>query len=486
MKTMGKEANLNTIHGTSSLMHEGAISARSDVIDFAKSGMGGITGGTAPAVETESRVNAQLDWKTYNLDSPHPVNGFDGYPELPYDILAYDRPVREDGEIMTQDEMIEAYQRDEQWMAQHVADRQKPGKHIIFAHHTVSTNLEPVIQREAGTRDDTRIVARFHSPLLATTLLTDPESYNTMYPGKYGEELWEAQAETLQDMDLVVFSTETERKKSVEAVRQFGLMTGEDAENRFVTLPIPLNLSQFEPDTNGSKRREHVANINMHLQRAHQNGVTHLPRTAVGEDEQLFGYIGRFDHEKGIWDFIDAYAEFLHDARFGSIKPPTFVAFGGLANKPGIIDRHQLTLEKIRSLPPELQHYILLPLTPAPHHEVVHGFGMQVYPSFSETFNISEKQARAAGNLVAVSDIIAHRDTNGPDTALMFDPRQSRHYEQIFRAAMFPQEFEDVRRMGQVHAHRTFRDTEVCEQLVGILNEKFEDFMAKPRHNGYY
>ena len=474
------------MNGTSSLMHEGAISAKSDVIDFAKSGMGGITGGTAPAVETEASVNAQLPWKTYNLDSPHPVNGFAEYPELPYDILAYDRPIRKDGEFMTQDEMIEAYQQDDQWMKQHIADRQKPGKHIVFAHHTVSTNLEPVIQREAGTRDDTRIVARFHSPLLATTLLTDPESYNKMYPGKYGDELWEAQAETLQDMDLVVFSTETERKKSVEAVQQYGLLTEEDAKHRFVTLPIPLNLSQFEPDTNGLQRQAHIANINRHLQRAHQNGITHLPRTIIGEDEQIFGYIGRFDHEKGIWDFLDAYAEFLQDARFGTIKPPTFVAFGGLANKPGIMDRHQLTLEKIRSLPPELQQHILLPLTPAPHHEIVYGFGMQVYPSVSETFNISEKQARAAGNLVAVSDIIAHRDTNAPGTALMFDPRQSNHYEQIFRAAMFPHEFEDVRRAGQAHAHQTFRDTEVCEQLVGILNDKFADFMEPSRHNGYY
>lgn len=486
MKTMGKEANLHTINGTSSLLHEGAISARSDVIDFAKSGMGGITGGTAPAVETEARVNAQLDWKTYTLDSPHPVNGFTDYPELPYDVLAYDRPVREDGEIMTQDEMIEAYQRDEQWMNQHIADRQRPGKHIIFAHHTVSTNLEPVIQREAETRDNTRIVARFHSPLLATTLLTDPDSYNAMYPGKYGEELWEAQASTLQDMDLVVFSTKTEKEKSIEAVKTYGLMTEEDAIHRFVTLPIPLNLSQFEPDQTGMQRRSHIANINMHLQRAHQNGVTHLPRTAVGEDEQLFGYIGRFDHEKGIWDFLDAYAEFLRDARFGTLKPPTFVAFGGLANKPGIMERHQSTLEKIKSLPLALQQHILLPLTPAPHHEVVHGFGMQVYPSFSETFNISEKQARAAGNLVAVSNITAHHDTNAPGTAIMFDPRQSHQYEQIFRAAMFPQEFEDVRRTGQAHAHRTFRDTEVCEQLVGILNDKFSDFMTPPRHNGYY
>lgn len=473
MKSMNKEQ----INLTSALPHESAAAADTTVVSPQESGFGAVVGGTAIAVQVEAEANTPLGVVT--LDSPHPLRDFSRYPPGNIRRLAYNTPTYENGKPMTQTDMIAAYSRDSRWMEEHVKDRSRPGKHVIFTHHTVGTTMEPRIQAELnGAGGNSLIVARYHSPLLAESRMFDPEFYAEAYGNEYGQELWDLQRESLQHMGLVVFSTDTQRRQSIEAVAKFGLLPQDVAEERFATLPIPLNFKDFSPDTDGTKRQVHIENVNQLLQTVPQTDLNHIPQELLSPDDHIFGYVGRFDHEKGIWPLIDAYADFLtaHKHVEGA-KLGKLLAIGGLTNKPGILERHAQTLEKIKALPPHLQKYIVMPLVPAAHQDVIHAFNFQVYNSLAETFDISEKQARAAEKAVFITDIPAHMDTNIPGrTAYTYRFGDPRAYQTIFEAAMNPQMLAEIARQGHMHAMESFSDLVVCEQMMDVLKGKYPAF----------
>lgn len=468
---------------TSFLPHEPAEAADTHYFDPKRTGFGTVVGGSATAVLTEVAALSRLQHPAL-LDSPHPIRGSSQYPLTTYRIFGYDLPISQNGEPLTQDKLVEAYMQDEEWLERHIRSRMAQGKEIVFAHHTVGTSLEPMIQSASGTRGDTLVVSRYHSRILPLDQMLDPPYFDRAYPaGAYRDELWRLQQNSLQESDFVLFPTQTERRKSIDAVSRAGILEETAAIAKFLVSPIPLKLDEFTPDPTGNKRKKAVETINQILQTTPQTDLNHIPDVVLDSDDCIFGYVGRFDFEKGIWELIDEYIDFLNDHR-GQNNLPYLLAIGGLTNKPGILERHISTMEKINALPARLQKQIIMPLIPVAHQEVVHAYNLQIYNSAAEAFNISEKQARAAGIPVALTDLPAHQDTNTDLTAIQYSFGDSARIQQIFTQLHEGERFEELARAGRAHAISTFGDVQVCSNLIHTLQEKRPDFFKKDQYEG--
>lgn len=463
------------IKTTSFLPHESALAANTAIYPPNKTGFGTIVGGTAPAVLTEVTAFAKLHKSPLaaTLDSPFPIPRKHSFPLVPFAYLGYDQPRTPEGVPLTQADMIAAYRDDSRWMRQHIRNR---GYHpnIIFAHHTAGMVLEPFIQEAAhNSRDGVLIVARPHSPLLARDRHFNPDFYKLAYSGSYGDRLWKFQEEALKAAHAVLFPTNTELEQSIEAVVGAGILTQDTADRKFLQVPIPIDLIAFSPDTDGTKRVQAIDRVNQLLGQTPKTTLNHIPDVALTPSDKIIGYVGRFDFEKGVWGLIEEYIQFLQENRTQN-NLPYLLLIGGLTNKPGVLQKHQETLDKIRMLPPQLQRQILMPGVACPHQEVVHAYDMEIFNSLVETFNIGDKQARAASIPVALTQIPAHIDTNCPDTAVFYQtPSQLR---QIFFDVMRGATYSEVARTGMQHARSSFQAEAVCANLFQMLEEKFPDF----------
>lgn len=444
--------------------------------------MGDIGGGTIFSVWQEAMVfHRYLAGAVITMDTPDPVDNFTPRRRFPFETLSYPLPRQSDGANMQWWEMREAYRHDKRWMKEHVRQRMRPGKHIVFAHHNVGVGLETDLSaRIAPPQEKNRIVVmRYHSQLLIVTKTRTPEYFRKTYGSfdprspayrKTTDYLHAMQREALCLGDLHVFATEEERKASITAIDAEGCITMEEAQRKFVTIPPFINSGRFSrADSQQTVRRVQMKQFN-----ALFPSEKRLP-----EDRRYIGYVGRLDWEKNVWSLIESYGHYRRHYPDRAVELPDLLIIGGPTNKPGVGKRHAEMLQFVADLPRQISKHIHIAGFPYPHEQVVHLFDMEIYPSLEESFNISEKQARAAGKLVALSDLaIGHVGTNTPDTALFFTPADDwRSFIPVFDAARHIYQYRSIIDKGYSQAHQRFSNASIFRKMMEILDERFPGFI---------
>lgn len=469
---------------TSFLPHESAKAADPSFsgLSFAEASVGDVGGGTIFSVWQEAMVfHRYLAGALVTLDTPDPVGQFHSRKKFPFQTLDYQIPRQPDGSPMQWWEMREAYQSDQRWMKEHLESRMRPGKHIVFAHHNVGAGLETDFSRIAGPeyKKDRLLIMRYHSQLLIVTQTRSPEYFAKTY-GSYDvrsshyrkttDYLHTMQREALHTGDLHVFATEGERDASIAAIIAEGCIPQEEAERKFVTIPPFINSGKFtRDDTLETLRKSQLKQFN----------------TVLGADRQLsenvryIGYVGRLDWEKNVWDMIEAYCRY-RQANMGNPEHlPDLLIIGGPTNKPGVKERHEAMVRFVSDQPRHIRGHVHIAGFPYPHEQVVHLFDMEIYPSLEESFNISEKQARAAGKLVALSDLaIGHIGTNAPDTAMFFTPSDDwRSFIPVFEASQRIGTFRGIVEKGYCHSHHRFSNAAIFRKTMELLEKQFPGFV---------
>jgi len=470
--------------------------------------VGGVTGGTAPAVLVEAKTNHEyasriigsLSNHSYPpetqsiLDAPKPHSEFcppvDGLERLSYDL-----PRDTYGNVEQVWDMAQRYMADEQWVNAHLQARIRPGKHIIFDHHTLGMYLGSELASALPNRSNYLIGVRAHSQFLALTKYDRPDYYQTRYEGALGTQFMrDAQMEALRYADFTIVPTEIERIMTIEALVAQEVLTREQAESKIMTVGIPLDLSNFTPDDNeGTKRMYEIATVNEHIrQRTSQSESVGFIGSLLDPDANYISYVGRLDFEKRPWELAEAYASYLQENWSQRGNFARLLMIGGLTNKPGAAERHAQMIIMLKGLPTELQEYFTITGFPIPHENSVHISAIEIYPSAEEAFNISEKQKRATGGLVALSPVVGHIGTNirntrgATDTALWVEPTPDwKSFTHIFEAARNPQQYQEIARAGYRHVQQ-FRAFEVMRDLIGKLDSTFPGFFQNGRFDKLY
>lgn len=489
-------ANSETLTFKSSLLHEAA-----------EGKVGGVIGGTAPAVLIESQTNANHAGSLIQelitdadpsllahsiLDTPEPYPGY--IPPLDnVERINYPTPVDHKGDPLQQWEMANAYMEDEEWIARHIEPFMRPGRKVFIDHHTVGMEVGARLAEEMeGNRKDVLIGLRAHSAFLFQTKHVTPDYYNERYEGAEGtQKLWDAQVRGIQYPDFILFPTEIERQRTIEAIEHEGLMSRKEIEKKSITSGIPLDLRNFTPDLDGSRRYQEIATVNALIQQKADPSVSFIG-SMLRPDDKYLASIVRLDHEKRPWETVTAYAEYLQANWSSKGDFAKFLLIGGLSNKPGIVEKHAKMLSMLHSLPQELQEYFIVTGFPINHDVCAHIPGVVVNGSGEEGFNISEKQSRAAKILVALTPVVGHVGTglyNQPgqtDTALWMpitsDWTQMAH---VFEAARNPDAYRDIAEAGYQHVQQ-FSAEAVCGQLLVDLNERFPGFFQKNGRNNLF
>ena len=218
-------------------------------------------------------------------------------------------------------------------------------------------------------------------------------------------------------------------------------------------------------------------------------------------------YCGRLDVERGVFKFIEDYANFLENEWEEGTEYPVFLGIGGCTNKPGIDLVYEKALNHVKSLPDHLHKYFIIPGIAVPHENVIDIPDLDVSPSNEEGFGIGSKQSQAHGGaLVAVSThsgpddkpVSGHLETNEfgrpgkADTALGFKTKDPKV---VFEAGMhlanpdaFPDKVEhyrQIRHAGFVHAERWGIEPVIHRQMK-IIEEKRPGFFMKDGHSNIY
>lgn len=473
-----------TLTITSFLPHESAKAADPfySGLSYAEANVGDIGGGTIFSVWQEALMfHRHLAGSTITLDTPDPLEPFVPRKKFPFETLSYQLPRHHDGTPMQWWEMREAYRQNERWMQQHLQQRLLPGKHLVFAHHNVGAGLETDFVRSIGPeyKKNRLLIMRYHSQLLIVTQTRSPEYFAKTY-GSYDPQsplyrkttdyLHAMQREAMHTGDLQVFATEGERDASIAAIIAEGCIPQEEALRKFVTIPPFINSGKFSrDDTAETWRKEQLKQFN-----------TLLPADQrLSEERRYIGYVGRLDWEKNVWDMVESYGKYRHHVPEKAGELPDFLIIGGPTNKPGVKERHAAMLKRIADLSPDIRDHIHIVGFPYPHEQVVHLFDMEIYPSLEESFNISEKQARAAGKLVALSDLaIGHIGTNMPDTALFFTPTDDwRSFIPVFEAAQDIKRYRTIIEKGYCQAHHRFSNAAIFRKMMEVLQEQFPGFI---------
>lgn len=473
-----------TLTITSFLPHESAKAADPSYsgLSYKEANVGDIGGGTIFSVWQEAMVfHRYLSGAKITLDTPDPVDNFTPRRRFPFETLSYPLPRQSDGAPMQWWEMREAYHQDKQWMSEHLQQRLRPGKHIVFAHHNVGAGLETDLARLTGPKykQNRLLIMRYHSQLLIVTKTRSPEYFAKTY-GSYDprsptyrkttDYLHAMQREAMHTGDLHVFATDGERDASIAAVTAEGCIPQEEAQEKFVTIAPFINSGRFSRDNSkGTLRQEQLKYFNLLLP-----SVQRLP-----QERRYIGYVGRLDWEKNVWALIEAYGHYRRHYPDCAAPLPDLLIIGGPTNKPGVGKRHAEMLQFVSDLPPQISGHIHIAGFPYPHEQVVHLFDMEIYPSLEESFNISEKQARAAGKLVALSDLaIGHVGTNTTETALFFTPTDDWHsFIGIFEAAQHIYQYRSIIDKGYSQAHQRFSNAAIFRKTMEVLNEKFPGFI---------
>ncbi|MDA1317447.1 MAG: hypothetical protein O3B87_05520 [bacterium] len=497
------------IQVTSFLPHESALAAAQAYtgLPFHVTGFGAVGGGTIPAVWKEV-INAQQRVDT-TLDTPNPINrSWQLKKPLPFSTLLYDLPRDEKGDALSWNQMIPYYSNDPDWMNQHIEHRSQPGKHLVLAHHTVGVAMETILGNQLPNGKDRIVAMRYHSQLLPATQAAspgyflstygsiDPQDLNFRSDTKY---LWDTQMQAVQAGDIHFISTDPERIATINAVVQNGWLSREQAENRFMTVPISIDTEKFQPDPDGSKRLEQIRNMCIR-----DRGLLNLDYR-----KRFIGTVSRRDHEKNIWDLVKAYGQFIRSIRESDLDTlPDLLIIGGPTNKPGVVEKEQSMHRYLDELPEKLRSKIHISLTPHAHEEVVHIMDMEIYPSWEESFNISEKEARAAGKLVALSrGAVGHQGTNTQDTAVWFDPLpldedlgNAVSFNPVFHAAMefqnsfnpktkpskSTQKYVEIAYTGRNHVNQNFSSNVILDKTLSGIDRRFPGFFTPDQYSKIY
>ncbi len=496
------------IHITEKLLHESALASAREYtgLSYHETGFGAVGGGTIPAVWNEA-LNAQQIAHTI-LDTPNPIDGYiHKGAAFPFETLLYDVPRYPNKKVMTWADMIPAYENDLVWMDRHTEQQSQPGRHLSFLHHTVSVAMEASLRAQLLNNADRVVAMRYHSQLLPTTALLTPDyfaaTYGSISPNdkRYNPEtayLWNIQQEAVQHGDVHFISTDPERVATIQAVSDVGWLTSGEAEDRFVTIPIPIDTEKFKPDPSGNQRAEQIRNLNL------------LSEFNLDPNKRYIGTVSRRDHEKNIWDLVKAYGQFARNMRESELTElPDLLIIGGPTNKTGVAEKEKSMQEFLHELPLYIRSKIHISHSPRPHEDVVHIFDMEIYPSWEESFNISAKEASAAGKAVALStQASGHRGTNTQDTAIWFTPLPLDDslgnyvsYQHVFQSAIHLQrafqpgstqlsresrKILDIAREGYNYVMQNFSSGRILEQTLRILDAKFPGFFTPDEYNGVY
>lgn len=525
---MAKEA-FNEFEITSSLPHESGKAADPEVtgISYKEAKVGSVGGGTIHAVYEEAMANAHYaagiitgmrdDGENpavgVTLDSPDPLPNFKPVKPFPFNTLDYQVPTYADGTAMQWWDMVEAYKKDEQFMEQHFAHFMKPGKHLDLAHHNVGVALQTEYLTKAE-RENRIAAMRYHSQLLITTKNLNPDYFKATYgsydptdKGLYREStgyLHNLQMKAIAASDVNFLSTETERLATIAAVVAEELMTEEEAKRKFITVPIPVDTSKFRPDD--EKESIRTAQIEAFNKLA-PDGL-HLDH-----NKRYIGFVGRRDHEKNTWDAVKAYGYFLIENAHMLDQLPDMLGVGGPTNKPGVAEKEADMWQFITNLPAEIQAKFHIASTPLPHETISHLLDLDLSPSFEETYNINEKQARLSKKIVAISDWAAgHKGTHLQDTGVWFHPlpldedsgnwrsflpafeagMQIANYNNLKRAGLDHlitpdmQRYADIQQNGFEHAVQNFSQEGVLKNTFYALKERFPTFFDKDKNRRVY
>ncbi len=470
--------------------------------------VGGRIGGTAPAVRIEAHTNADHAKKLIHtliedadpaleahsiLDTPEPYEGY--IPQVDnVERINYPTPTDEEGEVLQQWDMTKAFIEDDKWMATHIEPFMRPGRKIFIDHHTVGmavgAHLAELMHAQRG---DALIGLRAHSAFLAMTKQVTPEYYEERYAHADGtQRLWDAQKTGMEYADFILFPTEIEKQRTIEAVTSEGIMNREEIEAKSITSGIPLDLTEFAPDDEqGTRRLQEIEIVNGLIDQNYDPKVSFIGSKLQPEDKYLASIV-RLDHEKRPWETVDAYIDYLQENWSSKGDFAKFLLIGGLSNKLGIAEKHTAMLNRLKSLPPELQEYFIVTGFPIAHNVCAHIPTVVANLSGEEGFNISEKQSRAAGILVALTPVVGHVGTgvyNEPgktDTALWTpittDWTQMAH---VFEAARNPDQYRHIAEAGYQHAQQ-FSAEAVCGQLIVDLNQRFPGFFQKNGKNNLH
>lgn len=492
------------LHITTALLHESGLGARGN---YSKTGFGTDTGGTAPTADDEATAfynyaqhiidnlspGTQLQPNVI-LDTPEPYAGFEPPESLGYTAFTWKMPQKEDGSKLQEWEIASALMQMDSWRDQHIEARSQPGRHIITDHHIASMDVGTQLSEEYNPRDRYIRMIRAHSPLRVYLEHSNPQYYQEQYEGKPGADYFKrVQAEAIQEADVVLFPTDIEREGSELAIAEHKILSLDEIRRKSATVAIPMDISDyvdkspFNPINTGKEdflqqyRVRQIEKLNKWL----MSPVNSL--SFVGDfihpDNTYMAYIGRLDDEKGIFDAVTAYAEYLKHAWNSKGTFAHFLVLGGLSHKPGNIEKMRHMIQAVRELPNELQEYFIIPNAPYPHEAIDTVPSMGIYPSQEEAFNRGEKQARAVGTLVALSKVSGHIGTNILDdptqtpTAIGFTPTDDwTSYAEVFEAARHPEEYRDIAKAGYEHVQQ-FSSEAVCHDILNLVHSRFNGFL---------
>ncbi|MBI4137059.1 glycosyltransferase family 4 protein [Candidatus Roizmanbacteria bacterium] len=353
------------------------------------------------------------------------------------------------------EDMLYHYLNDEKWLQHQKEEMLKGG--IWNVHYWVAGGVAAEL-RELIKPYGINVVQtiRYHSQLSDTTAHLDPGYYasNPSSTIRLG-----AEHASLRAVDVVIMSTRHEQEATAQALEARGVMTYEEFMAKSAVIPIIVDTEQYRPDPEGTLKR--------------QERKEHFSSYGITADDEVWGYVGRLDIEKGIMPAVEAFVRWRKDTDGLNRKKPKLVVVGGLADKAGVWRQYMHMMDTVRSNP-ELQKDIIITGEPMPHSEIAHVFDLGFYPSIEETFNIAAKKFGAVGTPVLLSDnAVGHTETHPEGTAGFFHVTgRYEDYATAFEMALDPNFKMQFAKNGYKNALQ-YSPENITRLLVTELNTRF-------------
>ncbi|MCX7996541.1 MAG: hypothetical protein N2691_02140 [Patescibacteria group bacterium] len=422
------------------IRQESAAAFRVPPDKLAASGGGSATGGAAPATVSMAEAFALhaeevLANEGYHygvdvlLDTPYPYRGYDpaeaGFPENMRTFM-YGLPRHRNGSPASYDDMIRMYKRRAAQMAAMKAEFRamvSRGPTFSLGHFYVDLAVRRHVLAELAQYGPViPQYGAFHSALADQIKLESPGLYAALVEsGNLTRRRIQAER-VLIASNITMFSTEAERQMTIQALTgkkvNGRILTTEYLEARTLVVPLTIDSDQFSPEDPMQPNRKR-----------NEQRKAFLGEYGIALEDFVIGGVMRLDAEKGYDEFARGFIEFLEefenlyrDPTSRPRVPKLFIA-GGVPNKPGMQEKYEALLKRIREFEeshPKYQGHIIIPNTAFHHGKIANAFDWLVGPSLSETFHLAPKEANAAGVPVALTNIAAHHETHG-HSAIYFD-----------------------------------------------------------------